>query len=94
VSVVDANPDAARPPAERCTTKYGGVGQFELCSSTETSCTFYVNVGGGGGQPLCGEICGPLGGTCIDNTDGDCQNPGNPQLCMDGHTDQVCTCSL
>ena len=87
--VVEAGTDAT--PAERCTAKYGSLGQFDLCSSTETSCTFYVDTNT---NTTCNAVCASLGGTCIDSADGDCANMNNPEQCVESHGDQVCICSL
>jgi hypothetical protein len=88
----DAAPDAPLPPpAERCMTRYGALDRYELCSATETSCTFYVE---GPSGTLCSTLCSQAGGTCLDNFDGDCANTADLEACQEGHQSQVCICSL
>jgi len=80
-------------PVDLCLAKYGTLGQYELCSSTPTSCTFYVDIGSG--KAKCPALCEPLGGTCLQSRDGSCSDTNHgPEDCDGDHTDQVCTCSL
>ena len=85
------SPDApALTPTERCTAKYGALGQFDLCSATETACTFYVDTQQ---DTTCNAICSGLGGTCLDSRDGDCGDSQNLENCTGTHGDQVCICA-
>jgi hypothetical protein len=86
----DAPVDAPPPPIQ-CQMKYGALPGFDLCTSTATSCTFYVN---SIGSKTCIEECGTVGGTCIDNFDGGCGNIQSSRHCVGMFADQVCMCSL
>lgn len=87
----DAAVDAPAPPVA-CVLKYGSLPDYELCSSTPTSCTFYID---SNGSKTCVEECGSVGGTCLDSQDGDCDNLLNSRGCDAGPLgDQVCTCAL
>ena len=84
---VDAAPDA--PLALLCMQRYGGADSFELCTTTATSCKFYVHTNGSS----CGDLCTSLGGTCVEAYDGDCGDISSTvRDCTFTLGDQVCNC--
>lgn len=86
----DAGGDAS---ASACDVRYGAADGYTLCSSTPTSCTFYVFTRGSN----CEALCASLSGSCIDAANNQGAQPcviGNPSdTCQTARDDTICTCS-
>ena len=83
----DASPVDVVPVT--CDKMYGTADSFDLCEETANSCRFYVKTN----EDTCTNLCGSMGGTCIDNYDGNCGSGIGSQGCNVVHFDQVCICS-
>lgn len=88
----DATPPSP-PPKSACETQFGTVDDFKLCSETETTCSFYARLGG----KSCGEVCGAMGGTCLDafdNIGAGCKvNSKLDDTCDSKRNTEICICS-
>ena len=87
-------PDAYTPPT--CDSVFQATStNYQLCSSTAASCTFYLQLGSG---TSCDDVCARTGHTCsaeIDNNPGNhCMSAGGAQNCNHNLGDGICTCTF
>ncbi|HEU5058131.1 MAG TPA: hypothetical protein VFU21_16480 [Kofleriaceae bacterium] len=105
-SCLQAPPDAPPvPPGEdsggqavSCEEAFGAAPDFVLCSSTETSCTFYTRLLDGV-EFTCSDACTEFDSACLDGlADDDSADDkcvvDQDEDCQQLHEDQICVCAL
>ncbi|HEU5059744.1 MAG TPA: hypothetical protein VFU21_24600 [Kofleriaceae bacterium] len=91
---VAAAPDAANLDDRLdCDAQFGGADGYQLCSATESTCSFLTDEGEGD-KFDCDERCAAFGSTCVTGFDADGHSCGaqTEDGCAFPHETQICVC--